>query len=279
MDYNAINDYGNRLKKINFGRTISLDSGTKEQYYDRFIKKADFWNLEVDNDFNTGKYAKSFEMYSDQIGRKFSTSFELNETLKKAIFLPPAEKNNKRELEELFKNRISRRKFDNTTWSLQNLSNLFSGIKALTDNHRGYASGGGLYPVNLYFFTQNIIGLENFSVYRYQPCSDSVIKISKMRYMDFTSYIHIENLINSKNIKLALYLVANRTKNEFKYGERATFFSLLESGEMIQNIALCASQYDYKMCQLGGYDIEKSNETLNIDGITSFITACAVLGG
>lgn len=279
MDYNAINDYGNRLKKINFGRTISLDSGTKEQYYDRFIKKADFWNLEVDNDFNTGKYAKSFEMYSDQIGRKFSTSFELNETLKKAIFLPPAEKNNKKELEELFKNRISRRKFDNTTWSLQNLSNLFSGIKALTDNHRGYASGGGLYPVNLYFFTQNIIGLENFSVYKYQPCSDSVIKISKMRYMDFTSYIHIENLINSKNIKLALYLVANRTKNEFKYGERVTFFSLLESGEMIQNIALCASQYDYKMCQLGGYDIEKSNETLNIDGITSFITACAVLGG
>ncbi len=54
---------------------------------------------------------------------------------------------------------------------------------------------------------------------------------------------------------------------------------MIESGEMIQNIALSAAQYDYKMCQLGGYDIEKSNIALGIDGFASFITACAVLGG
>ncbi|MCT3409498.1 SagB/ThcOx family dehydrogenase [Lactobacillus helveticus] len=279
MKYNDIYNYGNKIKKISFNRIVSLDSGEKEHYYNRFITNTDSLKLDLDNDFNSSKYAKSFGMYGDAINKEFSTSFKLHEELRGAIFLPPVEKKNSYNLETLFNSRISKRKFTNANWNLQNLSNLFSGIRVSSDGHRGYASGGGLYPVSLYFFTQGIMKLDDFSVYKYQPCTNSVIKIENMPNKNLSSYVHIENLSHSENIKLAIYLVVNRTKNEFKYGKRGLIFSMIESGEMIQNIALSAAQYDYKMCQLGGYDIEKSNIALGIDGFASFITACAVLGG
>lgn len=279
MEYKDIYDCGNKLNKLAFNRTFSLATGSKEDYYNRFVRRTDYLELNnVENDFIGDKFVRSFESYSNPQNQKFSMSFNLKEDLNRAIKLPKVYKSSNKNLEQIFFERSSKREFKNTIWSLQDVSNLFSGIRVFSNKHRSYASGGGLYPINLYFFAQKIRGLKKMAVYRYQPVTHTVLEIGEIHQNNLSAYAHIENFVNLENISMMMFLVNNRNENEFKYGNRGTIFSLVEAGEMIQNIALCAAEYNYKMCQLGGYNIEKSNVELKINGVNTFIAACAVVG-
>lgn len=278
MKFSDLFDCGTKSKKITFNRTFSLNYGDKESYYSRFVRSRKNICLNQDNDFSSNKYIRSFATYSSPIVSNFSTAFEMNECVGNNIYLPVAEKGISKFINEIFINRISNRNFVKSTWNLQDISNLFEGIRILKSKHRAYGSAGGLYPVGVYFFANHINGLKNGYAYKYQPYTHSVIEIGKIENINFSFYAQIDNLIGVENIKLMLFLVGRKEKISFKYGERGNQFALIESGEMIQNIALSASVFNYNMCQLGGYNLEKINCELQVDGINSFITACAVLG-
>lgn len=279
MEINKGFKYGQTLKKINLRDINTYVGGTKEKYYERFIRTnpLDSFLLNQDSNFLNRKFAKSFGDYSSQDGLQFNSSKKEREFLtNNTIFLHNDNENDN--LQKIFTKRKSKRDFRNKNWSINDLDIIFGSLKEYPKKHRSYASAGDIYPINIYFYPFNIKNLEDKSVYKYQPISNSITKVAAKRTYSISDLFSIGNISNKNNIKLAIILVCDRRRIEFKYGDRGFIFSLIESGEISQILSLIAADKGYKLCLLGGYDQNKNNEILGIDGVTSFITCSIIMG-
>ena len=75
MEYKDIYDCGNKLNKLAFNRTFSLATGSKEDYYNRFVRKTDYlelrlllsWAVSPESSISEPHYYKSFLRYIHSI--------------------------------------------------------------------------------------------------------------------------------------------------------------------------------------------------------------------
>lgn len=131
---------------------------------------------------------------------------------------------------------------------------------------RAVPSGGALYPLELFFHSARIEGLDA-GLYHYNPTAHC---IRFLRYGDESR--KISDLLVQSNIavesSLILYMTAIFERSVFKYGNRGYRFVLLEAGHVGQNLNLVAAAMGLGTVNIGGYFDRSADELLGIDGLT-----------
>ncbi|HES1217826.1 TPA: streptolysin S biosynthesis dehydrogenase SagB, partial [Streptococcus pyogenes] len=67
-------------------------------------------------------------------------------------------------------------------------------------------------------------------------------------------------------------------KNTRKYGNQATAYAFIESGEIAQNIQLTATALTYGSIDIGGYNKEYLQELLDLDGLGEHVIHMTLVG-
>lgn len=143
---------------------------------------------------------------------------------------------------------------------------------------RMVSSGGGLYPIDLYFIPQEVKDLKDNAVYKYVPEKNSIKEIRNLK-KDF-SYKHIAQLenIDNSNANLFLIYVYKIYENSRKYGDTGLVFALLEAGGISQNVHLVCTSLNYGSCDIGGFDKHKIEALLDIDGLSQHVIHSTIIG-
>lgn len=184
--------------------------------------------------------------------------------------------------------RRSHRQFVDREMPLQDLANLLyyaCGVSAeapIKDGRpdkvtlRNCASGGGLYPITLLFYARNINKLQN-GFYEYLPYQHA-LRCRQLSPEENIRAFAEYGAINAENCNLVFIYVYHYLKNTRKYGNQATAYAFIESGEIAQNIQLTATALVYGSIDIGGYNKEYLQEKLSLDGISQHVIHMTLVG-
>jgi len=172
------------------------------------------------------------------------------------------------EFYDLLKSRKSIRDFEDSPMELESLNNILFysfGIKnpeeSLENTRRFYPSAGGRYPIEAYFLSNNVEGLEK-GLYHYNVKENTLEQLLNKDLSLESSQIFNEAYKGNPNF-IVLNGVLSRT--EVKYGANAYRFALLEAGHIGQNISLLAEKENLGCCALGGFDNDRLSELIDIN--------------
>jgi SagB-type dehydrogenase family enzyme len=127
-------------------------------------------------------------------------------------------------------------------------------------------SGGALYPLELFFYSNTIAGLLS-GLYHYSPTADGYRLIRKSPDSEqLAQAVVFPDLI--KNASLVLFITAIFERSVFKYGERGYRFALLEAGHVAQNVNLVANALGLASVNIGGFFDREVDSILGLDGVT-----------
>lgn len=141
---------------------------------------------------------------------------------------------------------------------------------------RNCASGGGLYPITLIFYARNVSKLKD-GFYEYLPYQHAL----RCHHISFEENIRAfaeYGAINAESCNLVVIYVYHYLKNTRKYGNQATAYAFIESGEIAQNIQLTATALVYGSIDIGGYNKEYLQEKLGLDGLNQHVIHMTLVG-
>lgn len=143
---------------------------------------------------------------------------------------------------------------------------------------RPYASGGGLYAIEIYLIVLNCTDLKPCVVH-YDPFAhslsvlledDSIPSRLVAALSDFGDYVP------SIGAVIAPTLIAERSIA--KYGVRGYRFGLIEDGTLMASLALAATAAGVATCHGGGYFDDEINAMLGVDGRSETVIDCMAIG-
>lgn len=112
-------------------------------------------------------------------------------------------------------------------------------------------SAGARYPIELNFFSLNILG-QNPGTYHYNQDKDILEKTSKTNYNGkLYYYCNQQEFINKAAVVIAL--CANFDSTISKYGERGYRYVYLDAGHIAQNVYLICEKLNLGCCGIGGF--------------------------
>jgi len=174
------------------------------------------------------------------------------------------------DLERVICERRSVRRFSGEPASPEELARLLFltyGRTGLRGPGRPIASGGGLYPLELYVTVLNVTGLEP-GLYHYnveRHCLDVVR--SGDTFGELESCLSLQDIEEPRRAALILNVCAMLPRSTVKYGDRGYRLVLMEAGEAVHNLALLASALGLASCPLGGFVDNALSRYLGIDGV------------
>jgi SagB-type dehydrogenase family enzyme len=133
---------------------------------------------------------------------------------------------------------------------------------------RTVPSGGALYPLELYFFSNGHIESLPAGLYHYSPSANAVelIRAGDLREEIRLGLVSFQaNLAD--DLSLLIFLGAFFNRSVFKYKDKGYRFVLLEAGHVAQNIGLTANAMGFGHINMGGYHDRIIDEFLDFDGI------------
>lgn len=143
--------------------------------------------------------------------------------------------------------------------------------------YRAVASGGALYPLELYIISLRIDGLEP-GLYHYDPEQHM---LHALRAGDMASELAQCVFLEETDLANACMLVAISAvfaRSMIKYGERGYRMLLMECGEAGQNLNLMATANGLGCVWLGGFFDDRLGALLQIDGTEESVLVPIVLG-
>ncbi len=182
--------------------------------------------------------------------------------------------------------RRSEREFDKKPIDLKDLSQLLfysAGItlkdKDLNRTRRGYPSGGGRYPLEVYLF--NLDNSKNLKggIYHYnirEHFLESLMEKKNIRKEIYPQAVWQEEILTKAPMILVISGFLGRTM--IKYKDRGYRYVLFEAGHLGQNIYLTSTALGLKCCAIGGFDDDKFHELLDIDGKNEVVLYVFALG-
>lgn len=208
--------------------------------------------------------------------------------LTEAIKLPNPEPLDFR-LGEALRGRATTPRFAGEEWSLQAVSNLLHPAIAATRaslvdqerdlklHKRPYASGGGLYPIEIYPILLKVNG-HGVMVTHYDAVRHRLQIISRC---DDASQI-LAPLSDAEGrlegAALIIVMTCAFARTTVKYGARGYRFALIEAGEIAQNLSLCAQSAGGGTLPWGGYYDDDTAELLQINGVDEAVVHCMAVG-
>jgi SagB-type dehydrogenase family enzyme len=145
---------------------------------------------------------------------------------------------------------------------------------------RTVPSGGALYPLELYFFSNgHVEGLEA-GLYHYSPIFNAVHLIKKGDFRKEIGATLVEFQSNlAFDLSVIVFITAVFQRSIFKYREKGYRFALMEAGHVSQNINLTATGLQFGVINIGGYYDREIDHFLEIDGLRHSTIYMTGIGG
>jgi SagB-type dehydrogenase family enzyme len=178
-------------------------------------------------------------------------------------------------LEEAITMRHSTRNMIPAPFPLKDLATLFHYAYGVTRLNIGtnyprpfrtVPSGGALYPLELFFYSSHIED-QPAGLYHYNPAKNVIRRIREENLSDSIANLLVQPEI-AEQASLIIFITAMFERSTFKYGDRGYRFVLLEAGHVAQNFNLVASGLGLGCLNIGGYFDKRTNELLELDGLT-----------
>lgn len=173
---------------------------------------------------------------------------------------------------QMMKARASRPTASLSEMSFEELSDLLyyaygskqtsTGKSAMTK--RNAPSAGGLYPIELFFFAQEVEQIPNGLYYFDSPKNEIVLFDDQVDYERVAACYVSDDPIIHKNLVFFFCPIFN--KSIFKYHNRGFRFVFMEAGHIAQNILLLATGLQRQALPVCGYFEYKIDELLRLDG-------------
>jgi SagB-type dehydrogenase family enzyme len=194
-------------------------------------------------------------------------------------------------LSELFETRRSCREFARREMPLGHLSALLSaGYGAIAPARfngqtaflrRTVPSAGGLFPLELYAFTQRVQSLDD-GLYHYDVVSHSLQQLHRGNlFPTLEPMFYTYPFMRDANLVVAMAAVFLRTQK--KYGPRGYRYTLMEAGHVAQNVSLRAVELGLATLCMGGFLDSLLNELLGLqpreEGVIYTVAAGFDAGG
>ncbi len=126
-------------------------------------------------------------------------------------------------------------------------------------------SGGGLYPLEVFFHTAHVEGLKA-GLYHYQPERNSIRRLRDQdETLTISRFLVQEHFAYDSSVMFFLTAVFERSI--FKYGNRGYRFVLMEAGHVAQNLILTATAMDLGTAPIGGFFDREADDFLELDGL------------
>jgi SagB-type dehydrogenase family enzyme len=127
---------------------------------------------------------------------------------------------------------------------------------------RTVPSAGGLFPLELYLFSQRVEGLDD-GLYHYDVVAHSLQQLrSENLFGTLEPMFYAYPFMKNANVVIAMAAVFMRT--QAKYGPRGYRYILLEAGHVAQNICLRAEELGLESLCMGGFVDSALNNLMNL---------------
>jgi SagB-type dehydrogenase family enzyme len=181
-------------------------------------------------------------------------------------------------VETLYK-RKSYRDFKKWKMSLEEISNLLyftagnkQGGKSYSAN-RFYPSGGSRYPLEVYLISVNSDLPKG--LYHYNVKQHLLEQLLLKKDINFREYFSPEWFEDASIILITTAVFARTT---IKYGDRGYRHIWHETGSLVQNIYLLSAALNLKCCPTGGFNDDRINKLLDIDGLRESVVSTVAVG-
>ena len=252
------------LKKIagaGIYRALQIESSLSEIYHE-----------------NTKLAPLSARAYTQTIAQKGKTAiaqtlmanpFKVYSLMDQAeLAAPPSEPN---ELERVIAARRSARRYTGEAVTREELSRLLLytyGKPVAGRAQRPVASGGALYPLELYVVPLNVEGLERGWVYHYNADQHTLDIVRREdRWEEFRRVVWLADMEDVEKVSMVVVVTAVFARCTMKYLDRGYRLVLIEAGEVGHNLALLAASHGLGACLLGGFLDDQLSQLLDIDGV------------
>lgn len=187
----------------------------------------------------------------------------------------------KSELSELLNKRRSIRDFSGDEVSFKVISNILlnaGNIHKIGDFFfRNIASGGGFYPIDIYFYANNVENLEQ-NIYKFNPMNKNLEIINSDSAKSINSIFSSQSSIQFEKAAGIIFFVFDYIKPFQKYGDFSLSFGFIEVGMISQTIHLLSTLYGVGVCDIGGFDKPSCESLLKVDGLNKHVIHAMVLG-
>tara|TARA_B110001452_G_scaffold242376_1_gene225139 strand:- start:448 stop:1332 length:885 start_codon:yes stop_codon:yes gene_type:complete len=142
---------------------------------------------------------------------------------------------------------------------------------------RNIPSGGALYPLELYvvIFNADIPS----GLYHYNSDLNVLESLKEGDFIDnLLGIIQAEPYVNMRSSSALIITTGIIERVLIKYGDRGYRFLMQESGFVGQTISLLAESINLGSCMLGGYNDDKVNRFLGVDGVFETTNNIIVIG-
>ncbi len=142
---------------------------------------------------------------------------------------------------------------------------------------RNVPSGGALYPLELYVVI--LSGHIPLGLYHYRAENNTLEFLKGGDFVDdLLKIIQAEPYVNMRTASALIITTGIIERLLIKYGDRGYRFLIQESGFVGQTICLLAESIKLGSCMLGGYNDDKVNDFLGVDGVFETINNVIVIG-
>jgi thiazole/oxazole-forming peptide maturase SagD family component len=140
---------------------------------------------------------------------------------------------------------------------------------AYSSSLRPVASGGSLYPLKLYLVvTKDQIGLKR-GYYEYNFESNNLVQYVTEPDIEQLKYCYNDEIL-AFGSSIQIVIAGDLTRQPYKYSNRGYRFTLIEAGQVAQNISLYCTEKGLGSCELGGFLDEPLMEELKLQDISIF---------
>jgi SagB-type dehydrogenase family enzyme len=184
------------------------------------------------------------------------------------------------ELEAAIANRRSTRTFSGAAIGLEELARLLFFTYGRTDPRgmfRAVASGGALYPLELYVVAFAVDRLEP-GIYHYAVESGHLDVVRPGGCASAFKDVVTWQGVDIDNAAAAIVVAATFRRTTAKYLDRGYRMVLMEAGEAAQNLCLLATSLGLGACLLGGFHDDRLSDLLDIDGVDEAPLLPALIG-
>jgi SagB-type dehydrogenase family enzyme len=188
-------------------------------------------------------------------------------TLMERRELPPVAP--RTELERCIAARRSVRTFSGAPMDLEELARLLFFTYGRTGPQqalRAVASGGALYPLELYVAAFDVDGLD-CGTYHFGVETGHLDLVTPGACRSAFKDVVAWQGIDIDNASVAIVITAAFRRSTVKYLDRGYRMVLMEAGEAAQNLCLLATSMGLGACLLGGFHDDRLSGLLEIDGV------------
>ncbi|UPW02055.1 SagB/ThcOx family dehydrogenase [Halorussus gelatinilyticus] len=278
----------NRLMSSAYDRR-STDPAPDRTHLDAFRRK-EFSEADLAETFHENtKYTE----HTDRSDQSTMSHFVHDETMQYAVSKAPPEYEGREridlpapsetfdvDLSEAVRRRRTVRSYSGDGLSLDRLSTLLyyscgatgriSAADGVENLGRAYPSGGGLYPVEIYFAVLNGGDDLDEGLYYYVP-DDHALRVLERGDDEFADEVAAlfatGGLLDPTDAAVAFALTGAFWRSKAKYGPRGYRFALQESGHVVQNVQLVATAMGLASAPFAAARENEVNDFLGVDGV------------